>query len=197
VRGKRRRQRICYRFKNAFGIRQNIVIPQAQNAVALGEEKGIAPFVSRIDRVLPAIDLDNQTALAADKIDDVRTNRLLAHEFAVSQSSWAKMIPEFQFGVGRVAAKAARAIGLGRVCTAHVVKCPSPGSSKLSFDDPTSPRKRGEVYLYHGSMPNSVPVRCPSPDALRASTSPRTRVEVSYFLRNARADAHELGYKAL
>jgi hypothetical protein len=105
--------------------------------------------------------------------------------------------PEFQLGVGRIAPEASRAIGLGRVCAAHVVKRSSPGSSKLSFDDPTSPRKRGEVYLYHGSMPNSVPVRCPSPDALRASTSPRTRVEVSYFLRNARADAHELGYKAL
>ena len=87
VKGRRRCQGSCDGFEHAGRIQENIVIPETQNPVALEPEKGIACFVPRIDCVLAAIDLDDQASLPTDKIGDIGTDRLLAHELAAIQSS--------------------------------------------------------------------------------------------------------------
>src|SRR5215813_12059203 len=67
--------------KNAIGIGQDLVIPEAEGAVALGFEPLGARLVSfRIERVLTAVDFDDQLRGGAKEIDNVGTDRRLAPE---------------------------------------------------------------------------------------------------------------------
>jgi hypothetical protein len=46
----------------------------------------------------PTINLDDEVFLPADKIDDVRSNRFLTHEFEASQAPVAQCEPKFHLG---------------------------------------------------------------------------------------------------
>jgi hypothetical protein len=52
--------------------------------------------------VLPAVNLDDQPLLAADKIANVRADRLLPDEFASGDLPIAKMPPQLLLGVGLI-----------------------------------------------------------------------------------------------
>jgi hypothetical protein len=73
-------KRAEYHFKHALGIRQNIIVPESQHPKSFGPEIAIAHFVARVFSVLPAIDLDNQLAAKACKVNDVRSDRHLSLE---------------------------------------------------------------------------------------------------------------------
>jgi hypothetical protein len=58
--------------------------------------------------MLPAIDLDDQPPFAADKIDHIWPNALLAHELRACDLSRAQAVPQPSFGIGRVEPQLAR-----------------------------------------------------------------------------------------
>src|SRR5690349_367807 len=68
-------------------------------------EPFVARNISQIVYVLAAVDLDHQPAFPADEIDDIRADRLLAHEFAAIDRARAQPIPQLALCVGGVAAK--------------------------------------------------------------------------------------------
>src|SRR3954447_10336678 len=71
-------ERIKNRAENALGIRQHIVVPEPDDAIATRLE----PISARLAvlRVLSAIDLDDELRRRAEEIDDIRSERMLAAE---------------------------------------------------------------------------------------------------------------------
>jgi hypothetical protein len=69
-----------YHFKHTLGIRQNIVVPESQYTKSLAPQVVIAHFVAQVLGVLPAIDLDNQPAAKAGKVNDIWPDRHLSLE---------------------------------------------------------------------------------------------------------------------
>lgn len=62
-------------------VAQYMVVPETQNPVAFRREIVIANAVPDVVCVLASIDLDYQLSIAADKINDVPTDRLLPGKF--------------------------------------------------------------------------------------------------------------------
>jgi hypothetical protein len=81
VSGRCRRHGREDRFPNAFEIFQHLIIPEAQNAIAVIRQPLIADGVAFVISVLTSVDFDHQPPLSANEIDNVRTNRLLANKF--------------------------------------------------------------------------------------------------------------------
>jgi hypothetical protein len=71
----------------------DIVVPDAYHAIAEGAKRAIALPVLCVFRVLAAVELDNQTPLAANKVDVVSSNRLLADKFEAAELAAAKARP--------------------------------------------------------------------------------------------------------
>ena len=95
------------RLKHAFGIRQHVVVPEADHAIAERLDGRGSPFVARII-MLTAIKLDRKMCVAAGKIDDVRADRELCDEFGAVELASAQVSPQAFFGVGLVAPELAR-----------------------------------------------------------------------------------------
>ena len=85
MRGRRRRRCREDYLPNAFDVSQHLTIPEPQHAVAMFEEPLIADGVASAFGVLAAIDLDHEPFLSTDKIDDIRSDRLLTDEFESTQ----------------------------------------------------------------------------------------------------------------
>ena len=66
------------------------------------DEPLIADGVASVLGVLAAIDLDNKPFLSADKVDHVRPDRLLTHEFESAERPRTKASPKLSFGERRV-----------------------------------------------------------------------------------------------
>ena len=81
---------------DAFGLLQHVVIPEAQDAVALVLQKQAALLVvGLLVGVLSAVqfDFDNQPDFRGGKIGDVTANNVLAAEFDAVQLSTAQVSP--------------------------------------------------------------------------------------------------------
>jgi hypothetical protein len=61
-------------------VSNHVVIPEPKDTIIVFVEPSIAHTIPFVVRVLPAIDFNDQSALAANKIDHVWTDRFLAHE---------------------------------------------------------------------------------------------------------------------
>ena len=61
-------------------------------------EPSIAYHITHVDGMLAAVDLDDKPLLSADKVDDLRTDRLLTDELVAAQASRAELAPETKFG---------------------------------------------------------------------------------------------------
>ena len=70
---------------NPFDILQDFIIPETQDTVAVLCEPSIARSVAAILGMLAAVDLDHEPLLSTNKIDDIRPDGFLAHEFESSQ----------------------------------------------------------------------------------------------------------------
>lgn len=72
------------------------MIVEAEHTIALRAEKRIPPGIShkvlRLE-MLPAVDLDDQAGLAADKIHDKRTNRRLSFKASTAEPMGPQRIP--------------------------------------------------------------------------------------------------------
>lgn len=72
--------------ENAVRIAQDVVVPEAQDAVAFGfEEAGAFGVVFRSARMLPAIDLDNELGGVGAEIDSVAAERSLLSPVDIGQ----------------------------------------------------------------------------------------------------------------
>src|SRR6202035_5446085 len=84
VRGSlRKRGRDC--FKNARHVAQHFVVPKSQDAVVVIGKPFVSNYISRIIRMLPSVDFNNEATVTANKIDDVGTNRFLPDELVSIQ----------------------------------------------------------------------------------------------------------------
>lgn len=97
--------------QDAFGVPQNIVVPEANQAVAVGFDDRGSNIISGAFRMLPAVAFDGEAQVAAGEVDDVITDRELSRELCAAKFSGAQMRPQMPFGIGHVAAQFARDIG--------------------------------------------------------------------------------------
>ena len=85
MRGRCRRGCREDRVPNAFDISQYLIIPESQHAVAMFDEPLITDGVAFALGVLATIHLDDKPFLSTNKINDIRSDRLLAHELESAQ----------------------------------------------------------------------------------------------------------------
>ncbi len=99
VRGRIGGEGIGYGLQHAIHIARYLMIPETQDAVAVFVQPLIPHDVPFAVRVLAAIDFDDQPFLAANKIDNIATERLLAHKPVTFDRTGAKLIPKAQLGI--------------------------------------------------------------------------------------------------
>jgi len=64
-------------------------------------EPPVSDSVSRVCSMLAAIDLDDESSLSANKVDDVGANWFLAHEFEAAEPARPEVPPQSPFCEGR------------------------------------------------------------------------------------------------
>jgi hypothetical protein len=79
--------------KDAFEVTEHIVIPESKHAVTLLTQGKIANCVRSRFIVLPAVDFNNQTSFAANKIADIADYRDLSSELVSVDLTIANPIP--------------------------------------------------------------------------------------------------------
>ena len=80
--------------ENSVQILDNIVVPDADHAITESAKCTITAPVFGAVRVLAAVEFDDQTPLAADKVGVVTGDRLLAGEFEAAELTAAKAGPQ-------------------------------------------------------------------------------------------------------
>jgi hypothetical protein len=75
------------------------VIPKPQDSVPVFAKPAIAHYVVAVFSVLAAIDLDDESMLAANQINYVWTDRLLSNEFASDECARPQAIPKPVFRI--------------------------------------------------------------------------------------------------
>ena len=92
-------------FQYRLGALQDVVVPEAQDALAARLEIAAAfGIISGLFEMLPAVGFHHQFRPVTDEIAHIRTNRFLTAEFAPAQATVAQVIPQFAFGVGHLLA---------------------------------------------------------------------------------------------
>jgi hypothetical protein len=91
------------RFEHAFGVGEDVVVPEANDTPALAGEPFGPPFIGGILAVLAAVRLNNQPVLGAGEVDDEPADRMLSSEPVAAEPSCAKVSPETNLGVRRCA----------------------------------------------------------------------------------------------
>jgi hypothetical protein len=79
-------------FQNTVHIGQNIIVPKPQDAVVALLKPSIANPVLVAIGMLAAINLDNNSLVPANEIDDIAANRLLANELAAADGTRSQSI---------------------------------------------------------------------------------------------------------
>jgi hypothetical protein len=115
-----------YRFKNAGHISQHIVVPEPQNSVVVIDKPFVANNIASVVSVLPSVYLDNEAMFAADKINCVRTDRLLPNEFVAIESTRPEPVPQSCFGFCGSLPQPSSALGFMLSGPAHAAPPPHP-----------------------------------------------------------------------
>jgi len=87
--------------EHPLAVRQHLVIPESYNAIIEPFERS-RPRRVAFSRVLAAVDLHDQPALDAAKIDDVWANRPLALELESAEPTITHVKPHDFLGLGQV-----------------------------------------------------------------------------------------------
>jgi hypothetical protein len=119
-------QGACNFFKHPEQIARNIVVPKPQDTIVTISEPCVSDGVALTIRMLPAINFHDQSAFAANKVDDIRSDRFLPDEFVAIQPARSKAVPEYPFSAGRSASQSPRAISLKFIGAAHAETPPHP-----------------------------------------------------------------------
>ena len=95
---------------HAVDLVENLVVPEAQDAIAAGVQKSGSPFIGGavlLIRMLPAIHLDDQAMMMAGEVRVVLADGCLSAEMDIRVWQAPEMPPEFLLRVGHGAAQLA------------------------------------------------------------------------------------------
>ena len=108
MRGRRRRRCCEDSVPYAFDIPEHFIIPETQDTIPTLDEPLITGGVALVIRVLAAVYFDDEPLLSTDKIYDIRTDRLLPHEFETAKRPGTQVVPKLSFSARRVFPQLAR-----------------------------------------------------------------------------------------
>src|SRR5690348_11749984 len=94
--------------------------------IAMLRKPSIAYRVALVGRVLVPVDFDAQPLLSADKVNDVRPDRLLTDELVAAQAARAQATPETKFGLRGIRPQPTGALRCDLVGSAHAGSPPHP-----------------------------------------------------------------------
>jgi hypothetical protein len=95
-------------FQYAFEISDHVIIPKAEDAIAVLDEPFVSDSIALALRVLTTINFNDEPMFATNEVSDVRPYGLLANEFESIQATGAESPPEFSFRNRRIFAKPSR-----------------------------------------------------------------------------------------
>ena len=113
-------------FKDACHVAQHIVVPETQHSIIVIGKPFVANGIACVISVLPAVDLNYEPTVTADKVDRIRADRLLPHKLIAVQSARPEPIPERGFRMRGSPTQAPGTPGLVLVSRAHVETPPHP-----------------------------------------------------------------------
>jgi hypothetical protein len=113
-------------FKHARNIAEHVVIPKPQNSIVVIGEPFVANRVVRIVRMLSSINFNDETSFAANKIDRIRTDRLLSDKLVSVQSARPKLVPQCGLGFRCVLPQPPGPLGFDITGSTHVETPPHP-----------------------------------------------------------------------
>ena len=83
------------------GTVQDLVVPEPQDTIPAGRKNGTASLIAdQLISMLTAIDLDDQSGIETDEIDDMRTDHLLPPKLESVQLTGSQVPPQQAFCVG-------------------------------------------------------------------------------------------------
>jgi hypothetical protein len=91
--------------EHAIHVCKHFVVPDSNDGEALFFEPAIPLVVGRLGCMMTAIQLDHESMLEANEVDDVMADRILALEFASVQPTAPQAVPERAFGIRRLLAE--------------------------------------------------------------------------------------------
>jgi hypothetical protein len=86
----------------------HVIVPEAQDAIAMIAKPLIANGIAFTGRVLSAVDFNDQALLPADQIDNIGTDGFLTYEFHSAERSRANTVPKPLFRNSGSSAKLSR-----------------------------------------------------------------------------------------
>lgn len=98
-------------FQHAIHIREDIMVPEADDAVAMRFDQRGARDVAVAGRMLSAVQFDHQSRRPASEVRDMCPDRKLTDEFEAVDLPRAQSRPQRLFRFGRVAVQCARGVG--------------------------------------------------------------------------------------
>ena len=129
-------------FKNAVDVGMDIVVSEADDAVAMGLDQPGACGVSGAFSMLPSIKLDDQLGTSAGEISDIGAERKLADELEAFELSASQSEPEGFFDLSHIPAQSSCSSGQAffgqdrdssvpiKRCSGALVKLPRPGGER-------------------------------------------------------------------
>ena len=96
-------------FQYAIDIYHHIVVPEADDAIAVGFDNPCALCILAF-AMLATIEFDYQPEASCGEVSDIGTDRTLLHEFDIVQLPVAETRPELAFGLGHIPPKPASAL---------------------------------------------------------------------------------------
>lgn len=110
------------RFEDAFGVSQDLVVPEADDAVAVGLDGGGSRSVV-LGVVLPTVAFNRQAERPAGEVHNMIADRKLPGEFRAERPR-TQVRPQAPLGMGHLAAQLAR--GFGQSLSCHLSLAPTP-----------------------------------------------------------------------
>ena len=97
--------------ENAFGVLQHIVVPEADDAIAVGFDDLRSSVIGRVVGVLAAVEFDSDPRGATGEIDHEVADRVLPDELYAAELAGAQVRPKPSFRVGHIVSQLARDAG--------------------------------------------------------------------------------------
>jgi hypothetical protein len=119
------------RFKHARHIAEHLVVPKPQHPIVVIGKPFVANNVARVIRVLSSIDFNDEASFAANKIDRIRTDRLLPNEFVSIQIARPQPIPKRGLGFRGVFPQTPRTLRRNLFGWPHAETLPHPDCSAI------------------------------------------------------------------
>ena len=99
------------RGEHAVGVLQHVVVPEADDAVAVGFDDLRSSIIGRAVSVLATIEFDGEARGAAGEVDHEGADRQLPRELDTAQLAGAQVRPKASFRVGHIVSQFARDAG--------------------------------------------------------------------------------------